>query len=66
MNFTRDCLELNEHFNAPCDCAKHSLQLGTLSESSGDSLLITVGVDLVDDATPMSFIAAISTAFLLS
>lgn len=56
---------INGHSDPQCNGAKHSSQYVTLSRSSVDSALTTVGVELGNDETAASFTAAISTHFPL-
>lgn len=63
MNLVRSCSESNAQ--SLCKCAKLTLQNGTLSRSPVDSVLTTIGVDVVNVTTPASFRVAILTINLL-
>lgn len=53
------------HSDTLGDCAKHTLQYGSFSRLSFDSMLTTVGVKLTDNATPASSTSSTSHPFLL-
>lgn len=61
----RSAAGINWHIKALRDCARHTLQHGTLSRSSVDSALTTFDVELINDATLASFLAAIKSPYPL-
>lgn len=44
MNGTTSCCRINEHFDAPCHCTKHTLHCELFSRPSVDSAMTRVGV----------------------
>lgn len=61
MNLGRSCCGINGNFDEVNDCANHTQLYSMLSVSPVNSVLTTLGVDLGNDGTHVSFTAAPST-----
>lgn len=63
MNLMRRSSDIEEHFDALLYFSKHALQFGRFLKPSVDSVLISFGVQLVNDAKFVSFIPVTTAPF---